>query len=280
MPIIHTRRRFLTALASVGAAGLIPVPRVMAAEGALETTSVRFDKDPSACAAPQYVAEELLRAEGFTDIRYVETAPYSSPEMMGRDPLSLAIGRGEVDFGLNFPVLFLPEIEAGVAMTMLAGVHVGCLELFVQGGIRSIGDLKGKSVGLNNAPPHQLTLMAAEVGLDPAKDLHWVTDPALNPLELFAAGKIDAFLGYPPEPQELRARKAGHVPLSTVPGRSITAACCWATGNMSAAIRSRPSGFCAPSSKQPICARPSRRASRDNWSIAASPTGMTMPSRR
>ena len=240
MPIIHTRRRFLTALASVGAAGLIPVPRVMAAEGALETTSVRFDKDPSACAAPQYVAEELLRAEGFTDIRYVETAPYSSSEMMGRDPLSLAIGRGEVDFGLNFPVLFLPEIEAGVAMTMLAGVHVGCLELFVQGGIRSIGDLKGKSVGLNNAPPHQLTLMAAEVGLDPAKDLHWVTDPALNPLELFAAGKIDAFLGYPPEPQELRARKAGHVIVNTAVDRPWSQYyCCMLLGNREY-VRSHP----------------------------------------
>jgi NitT/TauT family transport system substrate-binding protein len=30
-------------------------------------------------------------------------------------------------------------------------------------------------------------------------------------MELFAEGKIDAFLGFPPEPQELRARKVGHV---------------------------------------------------------------------
>ena len=26
---------------------------------------------PGICIAPQYVAEELLRAEGFTDVRYV-----------------------------------------------------------------------------------------------------------------------------------------------------------------------------------------------------------------
>ena len=30
-------------------------------------------------------------------------------------------------------------------------------------------------------------------------------------MELFAEGKIDAFLGFPPEPQELRARNVGRV---------------------------------------------------------------------
>jgi NitT/TauT family transport system substrate-binding protein len=55
--------------------------------------------------------------------------------------------------------------------------------------------------------------MAAHVGLDPIKDIHWVisTDPSVKPMELFAAGKIDAFLGFPPEPQELRARNIGRV---------------------------------------------------------------------
>ena len=52
---------------------------------------------------------------------------------------------------------------------------------------------------------------AAYVGLDPAKDIRWVTSASPKPMELFADGKIDAFLGFPPEPQELRARKIGHV---------------------------------------------------------------------
>ena len=30
-------------------------------------------------------------------------------------------------------------------------------------------------------------------------------------MQLFVDGKIDAFLGIPPEPQELRARKIGHM---------------------------------------------------------------------
>jgi NitT/TauT family transport system substrate-binding protein len=33
----------------------------------------------------------------------------------------------------------------------------------------------------------------------------------VKPKELFAEGKIDAFLGFPPEPQEMRARNIGHV---------------------------------------------------------------------
>jgi NitT/TauT family transport system substrate-binding protein len=43
---------------------------------------------------------------------------------------------------------------------------------------------------------------------------------------LFLAGKVDAFLAVPPEPQELRARKIGHVLVSSpFRGRNISAAC-------------------------------------------------------
>jgi NitT/TauT family transport system substrate-binding protein len=53
--------------------------------------------------------------------------------------------------------------------------------------------------------------MATLVGLDPAKDIEWVTSASVKPIELFAEGKIDAFLGFPPEPQRLRAQNIGHV---------------------------------------------------------------------
>jgi NitT/TauT family transport system substrate-binding protein len=42
-----------------------------------------------------------------------------------------------------------------------------------------------------------------------------VVNPHNTLLERFAAGKIDAFLAFPPEPQELRARKMGRVILNT-----------------------------------------------------------------
>ena len=58
-----------------------------------------------------------------------------------------------------------------------------------------------------------LTVIAAYVGLNPATDIQWVTEG--KPAELFAQGKIDAFLGTPPAPQQLRAENIGHVILNT-----------------------------------------------------------------
>jgi len=209
MPITQTRRQFLTTLSLAGAAGLLHAPPSRAAEGALETTTVRIAKIGAICLAPQYVSEELLRAEGFTDIRYVETGNLIGP----------AIGRGEADFSTAFAIDPIQAIDAGAPIVVLAGVHVGCYELFAKPDIRRITELKGKSVAADS--PLLLQLMAAQVGLDPANDIHWVTgtDPSFNPLELFAEGKIDAFLGFPPNPQELRARHIGHVIVSTAVDR-------------------------------------------------------------
>jgi NitT/TauT family transport system substrate-binding protein len=61
--------------------------------------------------------------------------------------------------------------------------------------------------------------MTALVGLDPAKDFRWVTDPSLRPMDLFVEGKIDAFLANPPVLQEVRARNIGHVIVSSITDR-------------------------------------------------------------
>ena len=66
MPMTQTRRRFLTTLSFAGAAGVLRLPPALAAEGLPETTAVRLVRDPGICLAPQYAAEELLRAEGLT----------------------------------------------------------------------------------------------------------------------------------------------------------------------------------------------------------------------
>jgi hypothetical protein len=50
------------------AADLVRTPPAWAAEGQLETTTVRLAKNEGICIAPQYIADELLRTEGFTDI--------------------------------------------------------------------------------------------------------------------------------------------------------------------------------------------------------------------
>jgi NitT/TauT family transport system substrate-binding protein len=197
MPQTQTRRRVLTAIAAISAVTL-PAPRLLAAEPALETTTVRFGKLPVICFAPQYVCEELLRAEGFTDIRYVDSRPDSMEYPQD-------LGHGKYDFATSLIPAHTTAISAGVPITILAGVHAGCNELFGHDGIRGIADLKGKRVG-TSAASDLIQMMAAYVGLDPKKDLTIVIDSTGKALDDFAQGKLDAYMGLPPEPQILHAR--------------------------------------------------------------------------
>ena len=65
--------------------------------------------------------------------------------------------------------------------------------------------------------------MAAYVGLDPRKDINWVTHAPAESMQLLAEGKIDAFLGFPPQPQELRAKQIGHVVVNSAVGPPLVA---------------------------------------------------------
>ena len=53
--------------------------------------------------------------------------------------------------------------------------------------------------------------MAAYVGLDPASEIKWVVNPSVSQIELSQAGKVDAFIGFPPDPGQPCARNVGHV---------------------------------------------------------------------
>ena len=70
-------------LSLAGAAGLAWGRAAVAAEDAPETTKVRLYKALSVCLAPQYVAEGLLRAEGFTDVAYVDSFTMNIPGAIG-----------------------------------------------------------------------------------------------------------------------------------------------------------------------------------------------------
>jgi NitT/TauT family transport system substrate-binding protein len=231
MSTTQTRRRFLRTLSSAGAAGLI-LPPALAAEGPLETTAIRFAKIANMCFAPQLVAEELLRAEGFTDIHYVDLVPaFIGP----------ALASGTVDLSMAYTSQFAAAIDAVGPITLLAGVMVGCVEVFGNEGTRSIADLKGKSVGVlsfGSSPHMLLTVMAAHVGLDPVKDIHWVTDPSVK--QLFVDGKIDAFLSSPPESQDLRARRIGHVIVNTAVDRPWSQYFCCLLGGNREYVRKNP----------------------------------------
>jgi NitT/TauT family transport system substrate-binding protein len=222
----QTRRRFLSTVAISAAAGMPPFRRAAAVEPPLETTTLRLAREPVICFAPQYVCEQLLRAEGFAEIRYVDVAIAAVQE---------ELGRGHIDFASALSLQHITGIDKGASITIVSGVHGGCYELFVHGALRAIADLKGKRVG-ETGSGELVSLMAAWVGLDPRKDLTIVSDP--DAMEQFAAGKLDAHLAFPPEVQELHARNVGHVILKTAVDRPWSQYfCCALAANREFAAR-------------------------------------------
>jgi NitT/TauT family transport system substrate-binding protein len=199
-----TRRTFLGALSAA-----MVTARTASAEPPPETTRLRLLKTTSICWAPQYVAEGLLRDEGFSEVTYVD---------MPTGAISVRLAAGEADLGMNFVGPNIVRIDAGDPVVFLAGVHVGCFEVIATDRIRRMLDLKGKTVvveSLTSARYMFFAIVVANVGLDPRRDIRWISAEGERPMQLFIEGKADAFLGFPPQPQELRARKIGHVLLNS-----------------------------------------------------------------
>jgi NitT/TauT family transport system substrate-binding protein len=225
---VQTRRRFMSGAALVGTSGILPPRRAWAAEPALETTTVRLGREPVICFAPQYVCEALLRADGFTDVRYVDASYRTQSE---------DLGRGKYDFKSSLSLSWITAIDAGAQIAVVTGVHAGCYELFAHGDIRGIADLKAKRVG-HSGGFELISMMATYVGLDPKNDLTVVDEPIAKSVDLFAEGKLDAYLAFPPVVQELHARQVGHVILRTAVDRPWSQYfCCMLAANREYATR-------------------------------------------
>jgi NitT/TauT family transport system substrate-binding protein len=152
------------------------------------------------------VAEALLRAEGFTQIDYL--APVSGA----------GVGAEKADMNVLAVGPVLTAIDSGAPVVALAGLHLGCYELFATERVRAIRDLKGKRIpvdGFGGSQHVLLSSMAAYVGLDPRKDIDWAVAFPPEGKNLFMDGKVDAYLGFPPDPQELRAKGIGRVIVNT-----------------------------------------------------------------
>jgi len=225
MQIIQDRRTFLAGLTAAGTAGLIGTSAPAWAEPPPETATIRLPAVPAACMAPLYLAKDLLLGEGFAEVRYVPT-PIISAGM---------VADGEIDVSLEACADFLPLVDVGRPLTILSGVHVGCMELRAKDSIKSIGDLRGTRVGVSaiGAADHLLvSAMASYVGVDPGVDIKWVTNSSVSQADLFTAGEIDAFIGAPPEPSQPCMRNVGHVVVNTAHDRPWSNYfCCMVTAN-------------------------------------------------
>jgi NitT/TauT family transport system substrate-binding protein len=235
MQVIQSRRDFLAHLSAAGVASVLPARASVADEGPPETSTIRLAYYSNNCLAPLLVAEDLLRAEGFTDIRYVEVSEsFTIPEL---------VARGYCHFANTFAGTLVSHMDNGLPITGLSGVHSGCYELFAHDPFRSITELRGKRVAiqdLNSDGYYYMAIMAAHIGLDPKRDFEWVTSPDGHPMELFAERKADAFLAFPPEPQELRDRNIGRVIVSTVQDRPWSQYLCCVLFSSKEFVRDHP----------------------------------------
>ena len=222
------RRAFLESAVSVGTAALFGFHADRAAaEAPPETTRIRLAKYPALCTAPQFIAEQLLRAEGFSDTQYLTRS--------GLDWHRKSLAAGEVDVLVTYGTDMIREIDAGGPIVLLGGIHVGCYELFGGERVRAVRDLRGRKVAvpvLGSGHHVFVSMMASHVGLDPKKDIEWVLQSPADCKKLLAEGKVDALMAFPPDPQELRARKIGHVVVSSAIDRPWSQYfCCMVAAN-------------------------------------------------
>lgn len=201
-----SRRKFLASTSAVGAASLLGFPGIAAAEPPPETAKIRMDTAPVICMAPQYLAADLLRMEGFTEIEFVDIKKQLGPD---------ALAEGKIDFSLWDGASSVWAMDREKRFVVLAGVHAGCWELVGNDRVRGIRDLRNKKIGIRAIGDIDHAWIASAlvfVGIDPRTSVEWIiTSSQANAMGLFVEDRVDAFLATPPRAQELRARKIGHV---------------------------------------------------------------------
>jgi NitT/TauT family transport system substrate-binding protein len=101
MHIMQSRRDFLASASVAAAARVLGTGRAaLADEGPPEVTTIRLRTSPSICLAPRYLAGDLLRAEGFTDVQYIPL-PFD------------AVARGDADFDFQTAQWIASQVDAG-----------------------------------------------------------------------------------------------------------------------------------------------------------------------
>jgi len=209
-----SRRRFFLHTSALAGASLFGISRHSHAEPPLEITRIRLVHAPTLCLAPQYLAEELLHLEGFSEVEYVKILGGAGPQ---------TVASGNADLTMWDTPSLLPVMDITQSLMVVGGVHSGCSELFGSERVKSIRDLRGKTIAVSKFGGTEhvfISSTAAYVGIDPRKEIQWIETGSIpDAMRMFIEGKSDAFMGFPPQPQEVRARKVGHVLVNTLRDR-------------------------------------------------------------
>ena len=171
-----SRRRFLGGVTLAGTAGLLGLhPRPVAAEPPPETTRLRLMQAARhLCEAPIVRGRRApAGARGSRRCNTSRSAAHRCSQATGRR-------RGRPRPQLHRGAI-LTRLDAGDPLVLLAGVHVGCFELFGRERVRTIRDLKGKTVAVPGSwePAARLPRQHGRLrGPRPAaRTSHWVTHP-------------------------------------------------------------------------------------------------------
>lgn len=190
--------------------------------GPSETTRIRFFESAGwSCASPLYLARKYLGDEGLTDPDYSTS----------QDDFDRKVADGKIDLDVLFSTDLVRFMDAGAPLVALAGVHVGCTEIFARGGIETIGDLKGRKIGYAKEIGSTFASSILRFVGAPSDEQTLVEYPADELVAALARGEIDAAAAVPPFTEQLRASNA-HVVLSSSRDRPWTQYyCCMIYGN-------------------------------------------------
>jgi NitT/TauT family transport system substrate-binding protein len=199
------RRDFLAATCALSASAVLGSAKRASAEPLPEVKKIRLPHTGALCLAPQYVAEELLKIEGFSTVEYVQT-PYTG---------GAALTKGGADISMDYAPALVRELDEGPGLIALSGVHSGCYAIVANQRVRTFRDLKGKRIAISAMGAGDHVFMAsllAYVGVDPKTQVEWVRSQSIaNNLQSFLDGGADAFLAFPPQPQKLKEMGLGRV---------------------------------------------------------------------
>jgi NitT/TauT family transport system substrate-binding protein len=179
-----------------------------------ETTTVRIVMPPE-CDPGIWLARDYLLAEGFTDVSFVPT-PFVSQTWLTNDLADIAPGHAEFT---------VATIDAGLPLTILAGLHRGCFELWVDRSIANVRDLRGRRISVRQGKMSDqffvfFAALLGPIGIDPLKDVHFVeSGPEDYPgmISAYTEGRADAVLaGGAQGPFLKRLNAPGHVILDTM----------------------------------------------------------------
>jgi NitT/TauT family transport system substrate-binding protein len=140
------------------------------------------------------------------------------------------LGAGEFDVGTNFAGPLVVALDMGAPISLIGGVHVGCFRPFATDQVRSIKDLKGKTVAILNKDQRSVySLRASSVG--PIQTVTSTGSISARRGQASAGGRQDRRLSRPPpDPQSARTRSAASVSSGADRPWSSTSAAVAATG--------------------------------------------------